>query len=320
MLGINDHFNIGPITFYWYGIIVVLGFFASVLFTFLEWKKKGYSKYHFNNMFWVTLVAGLWGARVWFLIFNPSDITSFFSFFQVSQGRSILGSIFFIWLGLFLYTKFLGPDIEFRYVISIVIPNMLIGQAIGRWGNFVDQNVYGLIVNNPNGGIFGFLPNFIKDAMFIDGSYRQPLFLYESLINLLGWFLIAIVAKRFYKIKPGTHFSLYMIWYGVTRASMENFRADEYIMKIGNFHTSFWLAIMFIFIGIITLIYYQFTYKQTLFFFKYKAKFYFSSLFKIIFSKKELREEYIQEFKLENNFIESKRESFNKSILDYYFR
>ena len=320
MLGINDHFSIGPITFYWYGIILVFAFFASVFFTYLEWKKKGYSKYHFNNMFWITLITGLWGARVWYLVFNPSDIHSIFSFFKISQGRSILGSIFFIWLSLFLYVKYLGPDIEFRYVISMVIPNMLIGQAIGRWGNFVDQNVYGLIINDPNSGIFSFLPSFIKDAMLIDGYYRQPLFLYESLINLVGWVLIARVAKNFKKIKPGTHFAFYMIWYGVTRASMENFRAEEYIMKIGNFHTSFWLSILFIFIGLITFLYYQFFYKQTLFFFRYKFKFYFLSIIKIIFSTSDYRTYKIQEFKLENGFIESKRETFNNSILDYYFK
>ena len=271
---ISNSFSLGPFDFFYYGILLMVGFFATAFFARKEWEQKGYSRYQFGIIFWLTAFTAIFGARVWYLLFNPEDISGFMSFFAISQGRAIQGSIFFGSLSIFLYIKFFGPEIEWRYAFSILIPNILIGQAIGRWGNFFDQNVYGQIIDNPDQGLFSLLPEYIRDGMYIDGFYRQPLFLYESILNIAGWILINKVVKNFKVFKPGTHGGMYLVWYGVTRASMEKFRADEYIMQIGALSTSFIWSLIFIVVGIYFIIYYQFFYKRMQFFFQYEKKIY----------------------------------------------
>ncbi len=315
----NPSISIGPFEFYWYGIFIVTGFLATVFFSYLEWRKKGYSRFHYMNIFWIAVISGLWGARVWYLLFNPADINGILSFFQVSQGRSIQGSIFFGTLSLFLYTKYFMPQVEWRYCFSILIPNILIGQAFGRWGNFADQNVYGLIVENPNQGLFALLPNFIQEGMFIDGFYREPLFLYEALADLFIWILINKVAKSFKQIKPGVHGGMYFFAYGLIRSSMELFRDDKYIMKINDFPTSFALALMFMVGGIFIMIYYQFFYKQGQFFFKYQLSCYnafIKNLFQFRVSFKQAKAQLRADLNLTKK---TQQENLYNSIYEYYF-
>ena len=315
----NPSVDVGPFAIYWYGIFVVTGFLATVVFSYIEWRKKGYSRFHYMNIFWIAIISGLWGARVWYLIFNPADINGLFSFFQISQGRSIQGSIFFGSLSLFLYNKHFMPEVEWRYTFSILIPNILIGQAIGRWGNFADQNVYGSIVQNSDQGLFAMLPTFIKDGMLIAGDYRQPVFLYESIADLMAWILINKVIKSFKQVKPGVHGGMYFFTYGLIRASLELFRDDKYIMKINNFPTSFLLALIFMVLGIMIMIYYQCFYKQGQFFFKYQLSCYnafIKNIFKIEVSWDQAKKQ------LQTNLATVKKtqqENLYNSIYEYYF-
>ncbi len=315
----NPSINIGPFEIYWYGIFVVSGFIATVVFSYIEWRKKGYSRFHYMNIFWIAIISGLWGARVWYLVFNPTDINGILSFFQISQGRSIQGSIFFGALSLFLYNKYFMPEVEWRYTFSILIPNILIGQAIGRWGNFADQNVYGLIVQNPDQGLFSLLPAFIQDGMFIDGYYRQPVFLYEAIADLFAWILINKVAKSFKQIKPGVHGGMYFFSYGLIRSSMELFRDDKYIMKIHNFPTSFALALLFTVVGIMIMIYYQFFYKQGQFFFKYQLSCY-NAFIKMFFQPRVSFKQAKRQLQLNLASVKkTQQENLYNSIYEYYF-
>ncbi len=254
---INDFsimFTIGPISIPWYGFLLSLGFLFFCFFSYVEWRKKEYHWFDFFNIIFVGVFVALFGARWWYLIFNPKDIDSVFSFFQISNGRSILGSIFFCFVWLKFYTWKFANYIEFRRAFSLMFPNLLLAQAIGRWGNFFEQDVYGMVANND----LIFLPEYIREGMFINGEYRQPLFLYESIINLFGWVLITFSLKNISQLKPGTHGASYLIWYGVTRASMELYRDELFIMKIGNVPTSFILSIIIILVGVVLFVYYQF--------------------------------------------------------------
>ncbi len=264
-------FKIGPISFSWYGILILLAFLAVLFVSYIEWRKKGYRYFDFNILFSVGAFFALFGARWWFLIFNPSDFQGFISIFWISSGRSILGSIFFVTVWILYYVNFHAKYLEFNKVVSIILPNFLLGQCIGRWGNFFQQDVYGHIISNP-----WFLPEFIKQAMYIDGYYRQPLFLYESIINLVGWVFITFILKNINGIKSGVHGSIYLVWYGLTRSIMELFRDPLYIMKIGNVPTSFILSIAIFIIGILMAIYYQFFFVKVRVIHKYYFKEYTS--------------------------------------------
>ena len=174
------------------------------------------------------------------------------------------------------------------------------------------------------------LPNFIQDGMWIenDGVFQfyQPFFLYEAIINLLGWIIINKIIKNITWFKPGTHAGMYLFWYGITRASMENFRSEEYIMKIGNFHTSFAFAILFALIGFMMIIYYQFYYWKVKYFLDYEKKIYFSYLKKrlkllFIFSDKNLNLEYYRsEKKLALKQVKIYQKDYNKNNNEIYIK
>ncbi len=95
----------------------------------------------------------------------------------------------------------------------------MLAQAIGRWGNFFNQEAYGKAVDSLN-----YLPGFIRDQMYIDGAYRQPTFLFESLWNLLGFVVICILRRRPKLLNREKSQLLYLIWYGCGRLLIEGLR------------------------------------------------------------------------------------------------
>lgn len=263
-------FYLGPIPISAYGIMILLSFLAVSIVCWIEWRKKGYHWFHFFSLLEISGFFALFGARWWYLAFNPSDYSSFFSLFAIGSGRSILGSIFFIYLTSYFYVKFFAKELPFRQIISILLPTLLLGQAIGRWGNFFDHNIYGPIA--PGG--LTFLPAFIRNGMYITDpitgvtAYRQPLFLYESILDLFGFLLILFILKPNKTIKPGVHAGCFFLYYGTIRASLELFRSDpNSMMHIGKVPTSFVLALLFALFGLWLIIYYQ---KFYLRFFKYR--------------------------------------------------
>ncbi len=273
-----------------YGILILAGFLLTFFFVYLEWKYKKHSTFHLLILFGIGAIVGVFAARWWYLAFNPSDFHSFYDLFALQSGRSILGSIVFGTLAIWLYSRKYIPEIEWAEIFSILLPNILIGQALARWGNFYDYNVYGQPIGTPYSLLdyslfineffnkdwiipditiyyqkdaLSFLPDFIRSGMLIwdDGTktlaYRQPLFLYESLATFVAWIIITFYMKRINYFKEGTHGGMFLIFYGLIRASMELFRDPLYIMSWGTFPTSFYLALLILLSGIITFIYYQ---------------------------------------------------------------
>lgn len=123
----------------------------------------------------------------------------------------------------------------------------MIAQAIGRWGNFINQEAYGKIVDNLN-----YLPDFIKNQMYIDGSYRVPTFLYESLWNLLGFVIVMSLRHRPRFFKQGEIAFFYLIWYGCGRFVIEGMRTDS-LMLLG-IRVSQWLSALLVLIGVVLVI------------------------------------------------------------------
>ena len=101
---------------------------------------------------------------------------------------------------------------------DIIVPGLIIGQAIGRWGNFFNQEAFGRIVKLSTLENM-YLPKFIIEGMHINGFYREPTFLYESVMSLIGFIVLMIVRKN-KKIKTGQLTSIYLVWYGIDRKSV----------------------------------------------------------------------------------------------------
>jgi prolipoprotein diacylglyceryl transferase len=158
-----------------------------------------------------------------------------------------------------------GMSLKITTLTDMIIPNILIAQVIGRWGNFFNREVYGACVDSDT---LWFLPSFIKDYMrggtvagqYIacpTSQYAQPLFLYEGILNLIGFILITIVLRKILKGKySGVLTSLYLVWYGTVRVSLEGLRNEMFIMRWGNISQSILTSIVFIVVGVALLVYF----------------------------------------------------------------
>ena len=244
----------------WYGLMTVIGTIAALIFIYYRWREKQYSKFHFWTLSIFTLLFALFGARWWYLMWNPSHYESMIDLFQINEGRAIQGAIFFGGLFIWVYTRWIAPQLEFRKVASLIVPHVLLAQAIGRWGNFFNQEVYGDIVTYEQ---IQYLPQFIIDGMLITDAngvtaYRNPLFLWESIANFVGWILLGFALYDRKWLKEGAMIGLYMMWYNVTRAIMEPMRDPTFVMNINGVPTSFIISIVFASTGLFTFIWYQF--------------------------------------------------------------
>ena len=123
---------------------------------------------------------------------------------------------------------------------------LILAQSIGRWGNFFNGEAFGRIVSEDYFQILPF-PEFIKKGMFISGYYREPTFLYESIISFLG-FIVLIGIRRRKKLKVSQLTGIYLIWYGMERFIVEQFRSDS--LMLGSLKIAQLISILFIIVGI----------------------------------------------------------------------
>lgn len=237
---------IGNFTIQWYAILILIGISVSYWFAKRDFKENGYIDDTLDDLLIGCLLCGIIGARLWYCLF--SDPAYFFS--DISHLLNIRGGGLAIQGGLMggslyglYYTK--KRHISFFRIADMIFGNMLISQAIGRWGNFVNQEAFGQIVSE---SYYEHFPNFIKDKMFIDGAYRQPTFLWESILNLLGFVLIRLY-RKYGNPKRGDQTFLYLIWYGTSRFIIEYFRTDN--LTIMGFRMSRIIAGLFIVVGLL---------------------------------------------------------------------
>lgn len=201
---------------YWYALILLSGFLLGLLFVYNTCEKRGVSKDHvFDISFW-GLIFGLICARIYYVIFDWESLEgNIWNIFKIwNGGIAIYGSLIGAVGTAFIYSKI--KKIKPLKVFDVFVPGLLIGQCIGRWGNFVNAEVYGGITTLPW-------------RMSINGGAGvHPLFIYESLWNLLG--LILVLVFRDKKKNDGQVFFFYTLWYGVGRLFLEGMRQPQYIL------------------------------------------------------------------------------------------
>ena len=209
-------FYIGQKPIYWYAIIIMFGFFAGLLFVSRTCKKRGANPDNiFDIAFW-GLIFGLICARIYYVAFDRDVIAeSFWNIFKIWEGGiAIYGGITGAVITALVYCKI--KKLPVLKYFDICSPGLLIGQAIGRWGNFVNCEVYGRQTDN----IF---------QMSINGNAGvHPLFLYESVWNVIGFIIILLFRDK--KKADGQVFLFYILWYSAGRLFMEGMRQKEYIL------------------------------------------------------------------------------------------
>lgn len=211
-------FSIGQKEIYWYGILIAAGFLAAILFVCADCEKRDVKKDTVIDVALFGLIFGLLGARIYYVIFNFDSVKgSILNFFAVWEGGiAIYGGIIGAVISTFVYCKI--KKLSVLKVFDVSAPGLLIGQIIGRFGNFVNAEVYGK-------------ETMLPWRMSINhGIGVHPLFIYEASWNLAGF--IFLIHYRNRKKADGEIFFLYILWYALGRIWLEGMRQPEFILYL----------------------------------------------------------------------------------------
>ena len=246
-------FDLGIIQVYWYSIFIFLGALAACVVIYLEAKKRKLNDEFIVNLAFNAIIFGIIGARIYYVLFNldfymqnPIEILEIWNGGLAIHGGLITGGLFTVY-----YCK--KNKVETLKVFDIIVVGLILGQAIGRWGNFFNQEAYGAITTAAKLKSMG-VPDFVINGMYILGDYRQPTFFYESIWNFFG-FIALLIIRRYPYLKTGQLSGFYLIWYSVARFIIEKMRTDS--LMLGNFKIAQIMSIVLLIIGVILFIYYK---------------------------------------------------------------
>lgn len=213
-------FSLGPLEVHWYGVLIALAFLIGIWGTSRTAKLQGINEDHFLNLCIAVIICAILGARCYYVAFewdyykecSPLEWIAVWHGGLAIHG-GIIGGILALVVGSYIY------KLRFWQLLDIFAPYLILGQAIGRWGNFFNQEAYGYEVSRAE----------VPWAMYIDGAYRHPTFLYESVWDLLGFGLLMILSRN-RRLKEGDIALVYFVYYSVGRFVIESFRTDSLML------------------------------------------------------------------------------------------
>ncbi|GEK89945.1 phosphatidylglycerol:prolipoprotein diacylglycerol transferase [Alkalibacterium putridalgicola] len=248
-------FRLGPLEVAWYGIIIVIGMFLAIWLSMREANKQGIGEdFIIDLAFWL-IPMGLIGARIYYVLFElPTYLADPLSVFYIWEGGiAIYGGLILGFITMYWYSR--KNDVPVWLLVDILAPHVMIAQAIGRWGNFVNQEAHGEAVSRQF--LEGLqLPDFIIEQMNIKGTYYHPTFLYESVWNIVGFILLMLLRAKDRLLLRGEVFLGYLAWYGLGRFFIEGMRTDS--LYIGAFRVSQLLSLLLLVSSIGLIIYRRF--------------------------------------------------------------
>lgn len=247
-------FNLGPVAVHWYGIFIASAVLIAVFLSVKEGRKRGIDPDNIYDMILWALPVAIICARIYYVVFQwPYYSQHLNEIIKIWDGGiAIYGALIGAAVVVYLYCR--SKLISIWAMLDVIAPTVIMGQGIGRWGNFMNQEAFGNITS------LAFLkslhlPTFIINQMYIQGFYRQPTFLYESLWDLLGFVLLMNLRHINKFFKRGEVVLSYIIWYSFGRFFVEGMRTDS-LMLFGGIRVSQMLSIV-LFIGAIALMIYR---------------------------------------------------------------
>jgi phosphatidylglycerol:prolipoprotein diacylglycerol transferase len=241
-------FRLLGIPVYWYALIIVSGIVLAVWLSSREAVRVGLREDDVIDFMLWGLPAAIIGARLYYVIFQWQDYVDhpIEIFFIRNGGLAIYGGLIGGGIALYFFTR--HRFISTWTFLDIAAPSVILAQAIGRWGNFMNHEAFGPATT------LRFLerlhlPNFIIENMNINGTYHQPTFLYESLWNLLGFIVLVLLRRKQNFLKEGEVFLSYIIWYAFGRFFIEGLRTDS-LYAFGMIRVSQLLSLIIFFAAI----------------------------------------------------------------------
>ena len=238
------------IQIYWYSIFVFVGMLVACIVIYKEAKKRGVSDESLINLTFSTVLWGIIGARLYYVVFNmPYYLKNPIEILELWHGGlAIHGGILFGFIAIIAHCKKNHTNI--MRMLDIIVVGLIIGQAIGRWGNFFNSEAYGAITTLEKLQSQG-IPQFVIDGMYILGNYRQPTFFYESVGCAFGFLAMLIIRCGKY-LRRGNLTAFYLVWYGTLRFLIEGLRTDS--LMFGPLKMAQIVSVIFVLIGLIIFI------------------------------------------------------------------
>ncbi|MBK3495991.1 prolipoprotein diacylglyceryl transferase [Viridibacillus sp. YIM B01967] len=251
LLAINPvAFELGPISVRWYGVIIATGIIIAFLIGQREMVKRGFHDDFLTDLLIWAVPISIISARIYYVIFkwdyysaNPVEIIQIWH-----GGIAIHGALIGAFITTYIFAKKNGEN--FWKIADVLAPSLIVGQIIGRWGNFMNQEAYGGAVTRDFLESL-YLPNWIIEQMNVNGIYHHPTFLYESLWNIVGFVLL--IALRKVNLRRGELFLTYIIWYSFGRFFVEGLRTDS--LLIGDLRMAQIVSLVGLVIGVVLFIY-----------------------------------------------------------------
>jgi phosphatidylglycerol---prolipoprotein diacylglyceryl transferase len=269
-MGPSVAIDLGFLKIHWYGIILTFGMIVAAYIAALEAKRRGENPAIVWDGVLIVLALGLVGARLYHVFSSPNDGSGSGWEYYRQNPLQILA----IWQGgLGIYGGILGGFIGLLYVtarnrlwlfrwLDCITPGVVLAQAIGRWGNYANQELYG----GPTGSSWWGITidqafrthttkfDFTNMQQYPPDTRFHPTFFYESVWNFIGFILLMWIARRFEKVlRDGDIAAIYFIWYGLGRSWVELlFRPDAW--TIGSLPTAVWISLSCIAVGLIVLV------------------------------------------------------------------
>lgn len=238
-----DGFSIGGLEIKFYGLIMALSMLLGVLLACKLAKKKGIKSDDIFMLALIVLPCAVIGARLYYCFFYEYNY-SFRELFNIKQGGlAIYGGIIGGVIGIVIFALIKKNWRMIFTLLDVLAPCLILGQALGRWGNFFNQEAYGNLITNSNLQWFPF-------AVWIESeqAWFQATFFYESLWNAIG---VAILLFTYHKSqRTGTTTAVYLVWYGIGRTWIEGLRADSLYIGSTNIRVSQLLSMILVVVGI----------------------------------------------------------------------
>ena len=251
---ISDGFSLFGLSIKWYGVLIAIGFLSAVIYGIKRAPEFGINADKMIDAVLVCTLMGFVGARLYYVFFS-SNVQAYLDnplsiLYVWEGGLGIYGGIIFAFLSGILMCRIC--KLPFLAMCDLASLGFLIGQSIGRWGNFFNQEAFGGNTTLPWGMTGNVIQQGVNGTDYDVTMPVHPTFLYESLWCLLGFVLLHILSKRIYRFK-GEIFCGYLVWYGTGRFFIESLRTDSLMM--GTLRASQLVAVIAVLLGIVLFIF-----------------------------------------------------------------